>query len=554
MKKRMIAVLLTTSMVLGLAACGSSDDTTTSSASTESAESAESTTSDDGEEAVESTGITFPLEESITVEIAARRMDSYSVFEDTVFMQEIEEMTNINIEWLDWSTTVYDEKKSLMFSTGDMPDAIYGTYLLSGVELVTYSEQGYFYPLNELIDAGYMPNYAAALELRPDMELHNTAPDGNIYNIPHVNELSAGILANNAVMINTEWLDTVGMDMPATTDELYDVLVAFDEAGDINGNGLDDEIPMSFLYEQVNSGWGSMVGWFGTALGSGTATPVVAEGGELIYAQATDDFKDALVYFNQLYTEGLVDQEIFTMDLTTYDARNISDPFSVGVVSAWNEDYLDGDDEVYEYLPALTSPNGNEPQWMTNGFSYSAIGFVMSADCEYPAEVAAWADLMIGGETALQSFFAWPEYLEEVEDGLYRVVTAEDGTAYTKAEMSWYAPINSALFMVLVPEYYDTYEWTNYEANKLEANDVYGDYLNDEGVFFTSWFTTQDEADELSIITTDIESYVDQMVASFVTTGGIEEGWDTYLAQLETLGLSRMLEIRQEIYDRNTGN
>ncbi len=366
--------------------------------------------------------------------------------------------------------------------------------------------------------------------------------------------MSAGILSSTSTIINTEWLDAVGMDMPTTTDEMYDVLVAFDEAGDLNGNGLDDEIPMSFLYSQTGSGWAGMCGWFGTALGSGTATPVAGDDGQLIYAQATDDFKDALIYFNQLYTEGLLDQEIFTMDLTTYDARNVSTPYSVGVMSCWNEDYADGEEEIYEYLPVLTSSNGNEPQWYTNGFAYSAVGFIMNADCEYPEILGAWADMLIGGETALKSFFAWPEYLEEVEDGLFRVVTAEDGTAYTKAEMSWYAPINSALFMVLVPEYYDTYEWTNYEANKLEANDVYGDYLNENGVFFTSWFTTQEEADELSILVTDIESYVDQSVASFVTTGGIEEGWDAYLAQLETLGLSRMLEVRQEIFDRNTGN
>ena len=49
--------------------------------------------------------------------------------------------------------------------------------------------------------------------------------------------------------------------MPTTTDELYDVLMAFKEKHP-NGNGEQDEIPFAYLYGQ---NWmnGQLNGWFG---------------------------------------------------------------------------------------------------------------------------------------------------------------------------------------------------------------------------------------------------------------------------------------------------
>lgn len=47
-------------------------------------------------------------------------------------------------------------------------------------------------------------------------------------------------------MINVEWLEKLGLDMPTTTEELKEVLIAF-KTKDPNGNGKADEIPLSFI-------------------------------------------------------------------------------------------------------------------------------------------------------------------------------------------------------------------------------------------------------------------------------------------------------------------
>ena len=54
-------------------------------------------------------------------------------------------------------------------------------------------------------------------------------------------------------MINKRWLDELGMDVPTTTAELHDVLVAFaanDMSAKVYGNAAGTTIPLSCAYDQ----------------------------------------------------------------------------------------------------------------------------------------------------------------------------------------------------------------------------------------------------------------------------------------------------------------
>src|SRR5699024_315051 len=70
-----------------------------------------------------------------------------------------------------------------------------------------------------------------------------TAPDGNIYALPQVNECYHCSYSQK-LWIYQPWLDELGLEMPTTTDEFYEVLKAFKE-DDPNGNGKADEIPLA---------------------------------------------------------------------------------------------------------------------------------------------------------------------------------------------------------------------------------------------------------------------------------------------------------------------
>src|SRR5699024_41996 len=85
----------------------------------------------------------------------------------------------------------------------------------------------------------------------PGSEGQITQLDGNIYSLPVVNECYHCSVPNK-FWINKTWLDNLGLEMPTTLDEFYDVLVAFRDQ-DANGNGdPNDEIPFAGDYKD---GW-----------------------------------------------------------------------------------------------------------------------------------------------------------------------------------------------------------------------------------------------------------------------------------------------------------
>ena len=64
-------------------------------------------------------------------------------------------------------------------------------------------------------------------------------------------------------------------------------------------------------------------------------------------------------------------------------------------------------------------------------------------------------------------------------------------------------------------------------------------------------FTEEETEDNLDALTY-LPDFVKQAMAEFVTgTRDIEAGWEDYLAELETYGLSHLIETTQAVYDRS---
>ncbi len=102
----------------------------------------------------------------------------------------------------------------------------------------------------------YMPNLYNFLETYwGDGWVENqTYPDGNIYSMPGGKMHSRMHVTQGIQYINTQWLDNLGLEMPTTMEEFYDVLCAFRDE-DANGNGdPNDEIPFDFC-DSFYSSW-----------------------------------------------------------------------------------------------------------------------------------------------------------------------------------------------------------------------------------------------------------------------------------------------------------
>src|SRR5699024_12208388 len=67
---------------------------------------------------------------------------------------------------------------------------------------------------------------------------------------------------------------------------------------------------------------------------------------------------------------------------------------------------------------------------------------------------------------------------------------------------------------------------------------------------FPKVYLTPDEQKEINTIEMDLESYVEQIEAKFIT--GVEpiSNWDNYVETIEGMNIDRYIEIYQDAYDR----
>jgi len=159
--------------------------------------------------------------------------------------------------------------------------------------------------------------------------------------------------------INTRWLADTGLPMPATVEELENVLLQF--KGDMNGNGLYDEIPMTAAYQGGGlSTLGPIISAFcptGFDLSNDFGYLSVDSTGK-VYTEVTgQNFQAALKYLKRLVDEGVLDPNLFTNTRQELLAGSASAEV-YGVIPAPDLGALWNDTDraaAYEPIPALTS-------------------------------------------------------------------------------------------------------------------------------------------------------------------------------------------------------
>ena len=194
-------------------------------------------------------------------------------------------------------------------------------------------------------------------EKYPALKAMCTSADGNIYALAgwwgDINDYVPDYL-----YIRQDWLDNLGLEMPRTIDELYDVLVAFKEQ-DANGNGdPNDEIPLAtkngiwqLYYLMTGFGYDTNSLWY------------VDEAGEVHYAAVEEQYREMLEFLNKCYSEGLISDDLEGNLLT----QNITED-KVGIVCHDPADNMASSDDLamtgnpncdYEFMPVIqTDENG----------------------------------------------------------------------------------------------------------------------------------------------------------------------------------------------------
>ncbi|PYI50780.1 extracellular solute-binding protein [Paenibacillus flagellatus] len=494
---------------------------------------------------VNATGLPI-VKEPLTLKFATTKSaQQKKPHEEMEAVKAFEAQTNIRIQW---DATAqgqgYPEKKNLMFAGGDLPDVFFGPESLRDDDLLRYGPQGLLVPLETLIPK-YAPRIQEILDNNPSIKKSITAPDGHIYSIPTIVDGMESALGE-VWFINKTWLDKLNLQMPTTTEQFEQVLKAFKD-NDPNGNGKADEIPLSFLYGNALNGIYSFSGSFGT-LDNGSHLSAID--GKVTFTAVQQGFKESIAYLNRLYKQGLIDQEAFTHDRNVYFAKGRSKGGAVyGVFSGFHTPNVVGTEYEKQYvpLPPLKGPGGQqmwneyEPRYFARG------GFAITSANKHPEASLRWIDELYKEKNSLQwSYGPIGVTLKENADGTYGNMPTPSGMSYDEFRHSE-APGNTSAAAILM----DTVakmEKNDNVKKRLEYLAIYKPFMKNTA--YPNILFDPKDMERLTVLQTDIMTYVTQMQPKWVIDGNIEGEWNDYLKKLDQMGLKEMMTIYQSNYDR----
>ena len=423
-----------------------------------------------------------------------------------------------------------------------------------------FGADGVLIDIEALLDE-YAPNIN---KIRQDYPLYDgfvRSMDGKIYQLASFTD--EGFDSHISSIINKEWLDKLNLKVPTNTDELYNVLKAFKE-NDLNENGINDEIPMSFLYQEGNDlnrevkrDYRPIYFAFGVV-----DTPFyiwINDNDEVVFTATTEEWKQATAYMVKLYQEGLIDPEVFTQDRTLL-TNKLRTQKNVGVYFDYRKDLsmiLEEDQEKYTFMPALKSPDGKQI-WGRSQF-FSEGGFAITSAAKNPEVLIRFIDYCNSEEYSVQMAFGmfkeagWNEtealVPSETSPGKYEVNSGARPENVEPSDWFMSAPIAQGCTL-LTKTALDKYVAEKASSvAKSEACAVYRPYLSKWPYNYAFKFSPE-ELEELSLLQTDIVNYVNQTVSKWMIEGGMEKEWDAYVAHLNNLDLERYIELYRTAFER----
>ena len=490
-----------------------------------------------------------------------------SGYDDNPVLKEMAENAGISITWETMSDSL-SEQVNIRIAGNDLPDA-FNAVGFSNYDLTNYGQDGTFIDLTPYITEEYMPNLTKILEEHPDIRAAITMDDGCIYGLPAGEQMgTAGVgkaedyniyTIPQYSMINKTWLDELGLEVPTTLDELHDVLVAFQEndMATMYGNDAGQTIPLSFGIDQWC--WGQNIYYAGFGFTNWTndvcADLLLQPDGTVNFVSDDDNYREALEYFHDWFTEGLIDQEVFSQDDTQYMAK--CSQGRVGVATWWYIEELMGDHaDDYVFLPVLDGPDGTHNVTVRDGGGINSGSLSITSACESPINLLKFYDQWYIPENTMQLQYGpiGTYFTGQDENGLWQSVTDEEAQAqFGKSAGELKSEMEVAGPKLILSDYYaNVFEMEPRAQERLtDLYDYWMQYVDDTTTYPIDCVFTSDELDTIDRYRVDFENFVAEQEAAWLRDGGItDETWAAYKDNLNSYGMDKLLEVYQAAYDR----
>jgi putative aldouronate transport system substrate-binding protein len=499
------------------------------------------------------------------ITVALQAQPNVENFNTNQYTLKIEKAMNVDLEFLELPNKA-DEAKTkiaLMVSSGTtLPDVING--VLDEVGAYDYASKGVLVKLDD-----YYKNPAISVNFNKipekDFLLKNMKlANGSIYTVPKY----APFTWNEGpyrFWINSEWMKKLDLKAPTTTDELYSVLKAFVEK-DPNGNGKKDEIGMI----GSKDGWGQnpMIYLMNSFIYANPDKNYFdVKNGKVTTAYTQPEWREGLEYMNKLVKDGLLAPLTFTQDQTQMKALiNVKGGMAGTVAAGSYSNFLVASlENKMDLLGPVKGPKGvaYTPQNPTLPERF----WFITKDCKNPELAFKVGDYMLDEQVSLISRFGekgvdWTDdpavtaqYLGDFEES--------EGLKTTLAILNvkfWSNPQNKN-WQEAQPSYRSLKSAKSNSMNKKgEVNPLatpnfqpaytkyYGAAFPKEPITKLSY--TPEELKKIANSKTAIDAYVTDSAIAFITGNKPFSQWDSYIAELNKMGLADYVTVTQAAYDR----
>lgn len=537
-------------MLASLCACGGNQAQEAAGPSTEQAEAAaepaQSAAGTESTEAMEEYVPAYPIvEEPITVTGLVVGCDT-SVSKSRIIWDMVEEVTGIHVDWIN----IDKDSLSTYLAGNDWPD-FFHTYQLSTSEINDYGIVGGRF-VNYLDYLDVMPNLAKTYADYPITLAASTQLNGEVYNLFQVTGgSSTGTTARPHVRMDV--LEAAGItELPTTVDELYDQLVTLKEKNGEPGMILDTGTTFGIV-PMLYAAFGPLNNMDFDDDGTG----------KVVYARVSDQMKHYYEFLNRLYEEELMNREWLTLDNTAKSqlvkSGKVAYLTQAAAQSLTLED-LNGNWDNLGCVAPLTSEY-DDTQTLPGFLDYRPVaGMFINKNSKYVEEICKMFDIAFAAEEVMegnglygQAFTYGIENVDWIlnDDNTYEQIVPEgyeSFTAYQNQALRWWDFGRCDKFGTAI---------TSTEGNAQARQKGYVSnvipYQITDHIFppIAMLKFTDEEQYVVDNKYADISLYIAEMEAKFITgVADIETEWEAYVAECEKMGLTEVLEVYQNAYDR----
>ncbi|MBD0378704.1 extracellular solute-binding protein [Paenibacillus sedimenti] len=457
------------------------------------------------------------------------------------FFQEWQKRTGVPITFISPPAGQEKEGLNVLLASGDLPDMMeYDWFSFPGGPEKAISD-GYILRLNDAIDK-YAPNLKKYLKEHPEVDKMVKTDNGSYYTFPFIRG-DAMLQVYQGPIVRKDWLDELGLKVPETIDDYYNVLKAFKEKKGVT-------VPLSFTgIGQFNNG--AFVGAYGTNRG------FFEESGKVLYGPMQSGYKEFLTTMRKWYAEGLLDKNIAAVDGKTLDANITSGATGItignagGGIGKWTPVLKEKDPKaILAPAPYPVLNKGETPKFGQKDHAYTTYDNVAISGNSKNVELAVrLLDWGYSEEGHMFYNFGQEGVSYKMENGYpkYTDLLMKNPEKLAPAQaMSLYIRANSGGPFVQDKRYIEQYLTL---PEQQEAIKIWAKTDSDKYSLGLST-STSEESSELAKIMNDVNTLMDEMTLKIILGTEPVDAYDKYMEKLKSLKIDRALQIKQSAYDR----